>query len=66
MFTPAIPDKAGRGALCEKIDNLEKGIKRVMVDAPHANRDELKRLLHRMDQARKQFHTLYGKKEQHG
>lgn len=59
MFQPPIPDKAGRGALCAVIDQLTKAVVEARPDGAKPNKDELPRLLHRLDRARTQFHQLY-------
>jgi hypothetical protein len=59
MFTPPIPDKVGRGAHCAVIDQLTKEVVRARPDGVKPNKDELPRLLHRLDREREKFHTLY-------
>jgi hypothetical protein len=59
MFAPPIQDKAGRGALCEVIDQLTKEVVNARPDGAKPNKEELPRLLHRLDQARAKFHKLY-------
>lgn len=59
MFAPPIPDKVGRGALCAIIDQLTKEVVETRPDGTKPNKDELPRLLYRLDQARAKFHRLY-------
>jgi hypothetical protein len=59
MLRPPIPDKAGRGDLCRVIDQLTKEVVTARPDGPKPNKDELPRLLHRLDRARAKFHQLY-------
>lgn len=60
-FTVELTDKAGRGALCERIDRLAKEyVKLVSRGEAH----EARCLEARLDAARRDFHRLYGKKEQ--
>jgi hypothetical protein len=59
MFRPPIPDKAGRGELCEVIDRLAKAVVEARPDGVKPNQDELPRLVHRLDQERAKFHKLY-------
>lgn len=59
-FCVELADRAGRGALCERVDRLAKEYLR-LVD--RGETFEAKRLERRLDQARRDFHRLYGKKE---
>lgn len=59
MFAPPIPDKAGRGALCEVIDRLTKAVVEARPDGAKPNPDELPRLIDRLDRERARFHKLY-------
>jgi hypothetical protein len=55
MFQPEIPDKAGRGALCSRIEQLTKDMLK------HRNdKHEFECLARQLDQARDKFHRLYG------
>jgi len=59
MLAPPITDKAGRGDLCRIIDQLTKEVVKARPDGVKPNKDELPRLLHRLDRERAKFHRLY-------
>ena len=63
MFAPAIADKAGRGALCSKIEQLTKAILRHSPTGEKPDEYEMRLLMRRLDQARDEFRKLYGVKE---
>jgi hypothetical protein len=59
MFAPPIADRAGRGTLCAIIDQLTKEVVQARPDGVKPNKDELPRLLARLDRERTKFHQLY-------
>lgn len=59
MLQPQIPDKAGRGALCEKIERLTREIIKVTPEGEKPDKVEAQRLSHRLDKEREKFHKLY-------
>ena len=61
MFTPEIPDRAGRGAICARIHALTKDIQLAQRGGARENPRELQRLLSRLDKERSALHKLYGK-----
>lgn len=59
MKNPPIPDRAGRGALCAIIDQLTKEAVAARSGVTKHDKDELPRILHRLDQERKKLLKLY-------
>jgi len=59
VWSPEIPDKAGRGELCSVIKQIERDIRRAMPGGPAEDAHELKRLFNRLDKERARFHKLY-------
>lgn len=57
-FAPPLTDKAGRGALCARIDALAKDFMRHRARGEY---HEMKQVERRLDQARADFHRLYQK-----
>lgn len=60
MLNLPLPDKAGRGALEQRIQAIVRDMSKAGNGKdPH----EFERLAYRLDQERKRFHALYGVKE---
>jgi hypothetical protein len=62
MFAPQISDRAGRGALCSRIDQLSKDIMRHRPSGDCPDYEKFHRLVKLLDEARSQFSRLYGHK----
>jgi hypothetical protein len=59
MLTPPIPDRAGRGELCAKIDAITKDLLASCPEGTRPDRDKCERLGARLDKERQKFHRLY-------
>ena len=63
MYQPPIPDKAGRGAICARIDVLVKEVLNASPKGRKPDKDKLPRLTALLDLERKKLHKLYNHKE---
>ena len=59
VLDPALPDRAGRGRLCAKISQLTKDFGAAV---ERGDDHESRVIERRLDQARTQFHAMYGRK----
>jgi hypothetical protein len=65
MFTPPLPDRAGAGDLRRLLDTLAKEAMQYRGQDSPRDREELRRVLNRIDKVRAQYHMLYNKKVSH-
>lgn len=61
MFAPQLPDRAGSGALRRQVDMLTKEAGVLSQKDTSEAREDLRRVLHRLDKVRVEYHKLYGK-----
>jgi hypothetical protein len=61
MFTPSLPDRAGAGSLRQQVDVLAKEAVALGQKDSSRDREALGRVLHRLDNVRKQYYKLYEK-----
>ncbi len=59
MFTPPLPDRAGSGDLRRQVDMLAKEAGVLSQKDTVEAKEDLRRVLHRLDKVRAQYHKLY-------
>lgn len=59
MFAPPLPDRAGSGDLRRQVDMLAKEAGVLSQKDTVEAKEDLRRVLHRLDKVRAQYHRLY-------
>lgn len=59
MFAPPLPDRAGSGDLRRQVDMLAKEAGVLSQKDTVEAKEDLRRVLHRLDKVRAQYHQLY-------
>ncbi len=66
MYAPPLPDRAGSGDLRRQVDMLVKEAGVLGQKDTREAREDLQRVLHRLDKVRSKYHKLYNYKESRG